>query len=243
MATYDNEKHDKIERYLAGDLDAGQRKSFEENLHKDKSLRRDLQLHKAVDATLADEKETALEKTLQGMRPAAKVRRISRLRSIAAALAFLIAGYFMYNLIFGGPAEADGPIAAWFEAGNMDVTELSAESDLLLSEGQDAYNAGKFSEALNKLEAYLQQEPTHESVRIFASRAAIADQQYEKALSLLTWFEGKSSLNIQEVTWLNALALSGLDRNEEARPLLDALKSTGDDEWKYKADGLYNAIY
>lgn len=216
------ERDERLERYLEGLMSSEERTAFESEIANNHDLQTELDLHKEVEATLADKGELALEATLRQMRPAKpKVRRLAPWVAAAASIALLIAIFVLWN---PSTDQNQNPVATYLSEEPMDLTVMGNQ-EATLSAAQTAYNNGDYTLSLRNLQDYLVENPNNESARIFAARAAIASNEYDEALALLEFFSGRSSLNTEQASWLEALALVGLERWSEAGPLLDALKN------------------
>ncbi|MCB0704636.1 MAG: hypothetical protein KDC34_04975 [Saprospiraceae bacterium] len=246
MANYDKDTNERIGDFLDGNLDSAGQKSFQEDLRKNKAIQSTLDLHKAVEETLSDKGEAALEATLRSMRKPTtqvKVRRIQpKWLAAAAAVAVLVVAFFLFRPT-DTPTALTGPIAAYFEPGQMEITQMGGNAEALLTEGQQAYNQADFPLALQKLQAYLAVDPEHENARLFAAKSAIASASFDQALNLLFYFDSISSLHTEEVTWLKALAYIGSNQPEKAKPLLSALQNGTDAKLKAQAEELYQELY
>ena len=238
---HNEQSHEQIDRYLDGELSGNEKQAFEAELSNNQALRKEVKLHRLVEEVIADKQEAALEATLRSMRPAASdpvVRKLWPQLAAAASAVVLVTAFFLFRGSSG--QEYTGP-QTYLSDEPMELTSMGGATGSL-SDGQEAYNAGNFDLAAEELSLFLVSNTDRQDVRLYAARAAIASEDYPQALTLLEYFEGRDHLAKEEVSWLNALALLGLERNQEALPMLEALESAADEEIREKATQLIDVL-
>lgn len=156
---------DKAERYLNGEMDAGERTEFESELSANAAFRKDLELYKSINKTMSGTpNENELRDTLQQMNKkyfagGALVKKGSfgKWLAVAASLILLISIGFYF--LFPVKPAAEKLYAEYAKHDVLNIEQRGSTTDSLATEAAGKFNDKKFIEALPLLQQYLQQRP------------------------------------------------------------------------------------
>jgi len=197
MSEYD---YDMISRYFEGEMNAEEKKAFEEQLQQDAALQNEVDLFRDVNETLKmklhpDENELAFRNSLEEMqgeyfKSGAKVVPFRQLRRwMAAAAAVIIIAVSMLIL---APWKKDlYKQYAYIEM--PPVAQRGTQADSLLSQATENFNNKKMAGSLPFFEAILRDDPQNSFVHYFYSIALLESGQIERSRNELAGlYEGTS---------------------------------------------------
>lgn len=229
------EQQRNIERYLAGEMNAGQQADFEQQLLINASLRHDLELHREVNAVLSDGDLLAFGQKLRAAaevyekeeaKTPSKVKRDRRWVRLAAAAVFVGGMVVAANLWFFPPASGEKLVERYLEPYEAHIQQRNPDSGIqesLFSQGLKAYEAESYPEAI----AFFQEELADNdfsNVHFYLGVSQLFTQQYneaEKQLSKVV--QDKNELFLAQAKWYLVLALLGQEKMEEAQHLLNEM--------------------
>lgn len=220
--------YDMISRYLDGEMNAEEKKAFEEQLQQDATLQKEVDLFREVNETLKmklhpDENELALLNSLEEMRgeyfkSGAKVVPFRQLRRwMAAAAAVIIVAVSMLIL---APWKKDlYKQYAYIEM--PPVAQRGTPADSLLRQATENFNNKKFAASLPFFEAILKDDPQNSFVHYFYSIALLENGQIEKSRTELAGLYEGTSLFKYDAAFYMALSYlresvpSGIEKNKD----------------------------
>jgi tetratricopeptide (TPR) repeat protein len=210
--------HELIERYLAGDMDPDTRAAFESRLEKEPELLHTLQTWRDVEETLRhslapDAQRDELKKTLHQLRPvitkqAPKVVRFNKSLIAIASLAAAVA-----LILFFGPWDED----LYQQYGVREMVspaERGTHADTLLAEAAHQFNHHHYEKAIVSLDKVLQQQPDNAYARYYRGLSYLENKQTAQARAdLESIYNGESVFKYEGAFYV---ALSYLkEKNEE----------------------------
>ncbi len=156
---------DKAERYLDGEMNAGERTEFESELSANAALRKDLELYNSINKTMSGTpNENELRDTLQQMNKkyfagggVVKKGLFKKWLAVAALLILLISIGFYF--LFPAKPSAEKLYAEYAKHDLLNIEQRGNTADPLATEAAGKFNNKEFIEALPLLQQYLQQHP------------------------------------------------------------------------------------
>lgn len=234
------DKFDRVEKYLAGTLNAEERKAFEQDLEEDETLKAELNLHKDLAETLKSEElhkfRNLLEKTNENWsNKTSEAKQISLMprvfAAIAAAILLLVLAYQF--ILRPTSISSDELFAANYTSYNMVLKERSGDAlSADLNEAIVAYNRQDYEQAADLFNRLYNQTPEQLSYQFYAAQAALSANRVEVAIeqfSRLLDQEGHPFL--EQSRWYLALAYLKKDALPEAKLLLQEIK---EGQYNYK---------
>jgi cytochrome c-type biogenesis protein CcmH/NrfG len=205
--------YDKISRYIDDEMDAGERKSFEEQLQHDAELRKETELYKEINDTLkyklqADEEEKGLRNTLEEMNDLhfgskAKIIPLKKYRLwIASAAA--IAVIAVLTMLWAPWKKDLYKQYAYIEM--PPVAERGVPADSLLKQGTSNFNEKKFKAASSSFEAILKNDPQNAYVQFYYAIALLESGQIEESRTEFTGLYNGASLFKYDAAFYMALS-------------------------------------
>jgi len=228
--------YERIERFLREEMDTAERADFERALAGDEALRRELRLHRELEATFGDSSYRQLRQAIdeeERRRADVPSRRrtppIGRWwMAIAASVLLLIA---VASVLWLRPSEPE-LFAEYFVPYPADAFRDGAET--ATPAYLEAYRQGRYAEAANTVEA-LPAEALTAPVRFYQAVALLADGRPSSAIPILDTLLRQPDIGglQQPVEWYLALALLADDRQPQA---LEALQRIADTPGHYRAE-------
>lgn len=219
-----------IESYIQGDMEASERKAFEERLNTEPELAEQYQVYeetwKSLKSSIQREAhESELKNSLQlasqayfakaGDTPVLKPKRPWYL-AVAAVVALLVAAVYVFNM--GSPQYSD--------YAQYDALSLSLRSDdpdaVLRKKAETAFNAGDYTASAN----YLKQiSDKNDSVKalFYLALSYIETGDYQLANTLLTELQNGTSVYKHRATWFRALCYLKQNKMDECKQLLEQI--------------------
>jgi predicted Zn-dependent protease len=213
--------YDMISRYIDGEMNAEEKKAFEELLQQDAALQKEVGLFRDVNETLKmklhpDENEQALRNSLEELRgeyfkTRSKVIPFKPLRRwLAAAAALIIIAATTLILVpwkkdlYKQYAYIEMPPAA----------QRGAPADSLLQQATEDFNHKKFTESLSSFEAILRDDPQNSFIHYFYAIALLGSGQVERSRNELKQVYNGNSLFRYDAAFY--MALSYLKEKDKA---------------------------
>ena len=204
--------YDIISRYLDGEMNAEEKKAFEEQLQRDAALQKEVDLYREVNETLKmklhpDENELALLNSMEEMRgeyfkPVAKVVPFKQLRRWIAAAAVVVV--LFGTLLIIAPWKKDlYRQYAYIEM--PPAAQRGIPADSLLRQATENFNNKKFAEALPSFEAILKEDPQNSFAHYYYAIALLESGQIEKSRNELAGLYDGASFFKYEAAFYMAL--------------------------------------
>ena len=199
--------HDMISRYLDGEMNGEELKTFEEQLQQDADLLKEVELVKELNETLQmklhpDENELALVDTMKEMRSeyfssdmvaeqlTAKIIPMQKRRWMMAAAAVFIA---VVMLTIWSPWKKEDLYQQYASIEMPGVAERGVPSDSLLKQATNKFNEKKFTDALPAFETILKGDPQNSYVHYYYAITLLESGETERSRNELTQlFNGTS---------------------------------------------------
>lgn len=230
-----------IEAYLEGRLDTNEAAEFEQRLAQDSELAAQLQLRQQMEAHLLHraelpafkEKLNTIGKDFFEHPPAVPYeanpeKQASKSWWILAALLLLgLLGYLAFFYFQPSQLQPDElynkAIAARME---LQLTQKSGTNELPVLDLQNAYNQGRFQEALPLLDLYLTANPTDNAVYLAKGISLLETGQINEAQHIFEKLQTGASLYQDAGTWYLALSYLKMKDLSEAKKALHAIPTS-----------------
>ena len=221
------EKYDRIDRYLRGELRGQELTAFQSLLDADPNFAGEVDLHRQVMEAIADVKSRELERVIEEVgREFDRESRSTRVRrffaAAAAATGLLLASVATIYMLYGS-----GPSPQMLAANNFEPYGLysnvrsGAATETGADKGFDAYAAQDYAEAIALFEAVRNAGNGTPEVTFFLANAYLTQGLYGKAEPLLqSLAESSGHLLTEQSEWYLALALLGQQQTDAAKALL-----------------------
>ena len=234
MSAFD---YDRISLYVDGGMTPEEQKAFEEEMHKDEALKKEVELYLEVNTSLKiqlhpDEGETALRTTLEEMndqyfssgKQKARVipfRPLNRWMAAAAAVLIIAAA----GILFWSPWKKD--LYKQYAYTEMpSVTERGEPGDSLLKEVTENFNNKKYSQTLSLFEAILKIDSQSVYIHYYYGIALQEDDQFEKSRTELTPLYTGHSLFKYEAAFYMALSYLKQKDKDSCREWLEKIPAS-----------------
>ena len=212
--------HDMINRYLEGEMNAGETTAFEEQMQQDADLKNTVELYREVNQILKmklhpGENEMALRSTFLEMhdqyfssetvaeQPKARIVPFPRSRWIAAAAAVCI-GIVM--LTIWSPWKKEGLYQQYASIQMPGVAERGVPADSLLKKATHQFNDKKFAEAVPLFETIVKKDPQNSFVQFYYAIALLESGQTDRSRQQLTLLYNGTSLFHYDAAFYMALS-------------------------------------
>lgn len=230
------ERSERIERYVSGQMTATEAKAFEAKVQADPSLAGEVALERDLLDSLTETDVRAFRRTVEEVhrrKREARVIPLASRRTWALAASFLVlvvAGYFvldsvlapspeaLYQAYFEVPAAEEFMDPAVFRSRTEEKAADGTPEEQALRNVAGLYRNRQYAEALAAMQAV---EPSNEEAYAYQLGILyLVNGQPQAALEQLAKVE---DANQSGALWYQALALLELDRPAEARVLLERL--------------------
>ena len=229
-----------IEQYLNGELKADELRSFEQQLKTDASLAESLRIYQMLNtempSLLAQQTNAAeFKKILQQSsakyfgKEEAKIVSFSSYKkywfAAAASLIIIITSVLLRQDKNHDELEL---YAQYASHETISLVSRDSDSQRVLADATNYYNAGDFAAAIPFLESALLKDSSNIKYQITLSRCYTETGAYEKAFSFLNTISAGESVYKYEAVWLKALALLKQKKNEDCISLLKSIPQQAD---------------
>ena len=240
---------ERIEQYLRGELSGVEREVFEEALSIDPELKKEYlfqkELFDAIGNPRYDHMETAIRQADQryfGEQPAQNgglLKAIPKGWWAAVAASILVGAFGLWWLLGVSQAPQYADLYEPFDPPTLFRGEavLEVPEDLLL--GLSFYEEGNFAEARKYLEPVVSENPDQFLAQLLLGVSWLELEDYPKAEAVLGTLSDTEGHTLQgPALWYLALSQWQLDKPVEAKASLDELISLQEGEWSHKAKTL-----
>lgn len=233
----DKNKH-LISKYLDGELNPLEARSFEEALSQDHELQEELDLYRDVDEALADtevlELRAQLDEIHEELSP--QIEKISRkssrrvLRYAVAASVAVVISLGTYSLFFK-KVNDNKIVSQFYKPYDVTLVNRSANSELtnILGDALYQYDNGNYREAITLFEEILDSDPEMMASHLYSGISFFELKEYVKAgNSFHKVIDHNDNLYIEQAEWYLGMVYMLTDQKEKARQQFrDIKKSEG----------------
>ncbi|MBE0641916.1 MAG: zf-HC2 domain-containing protein [Bacteroidales bacterium] len=231
-----------IPAYLEGELDNTERRAFEEEMGRNDLLRKEVELHQDVDASLSESDIIRLRAKLNsihtGMLDAGNEARVIRLKprhtllAVAAVAVLLVASVWVFNLLSNPSLTPDELYAMYYQPDDAVMVMRSGgqqgEGDLL-TEALRRYEQADYAGALK----LFKEDKSNLMVHFYSGLAYMEIEMFSEAIrSFQTILDDQQNLFLEQAQWYQGLCYIKIGRNDKARSVLQEL---GEANGPYKA--------
>jgi TolA-binding protein len=256
----DQDKYEKIEAYLRGDMAGEELRQFEKSLESDNALSSEVELFRNLDEALADEQALKLQKETLKLgetyfnkqeTTATPVRRLSVYRrplAIAASIALILSlGVLFWTLNSGGGSLTNEELyTAYYEPYAFSETVRGGdEPQNAYEEALSAIEQEDYAAAIGLLQTHLTEQPSDMRATFALATSYLETDPprwSEAAASYQTVIEDGNSLMVNQAKWYLALIYIKQGETGQAKPLLQALQSSADKKLAQQAEGILKEL-
>lgn len=233
--TMDEHIEDRIEAYLAGQMDPQARSAFEVQLAADPNLQAEVDLHGKLMGAIETEmlrRELRLIHVAQVNEADTGGRRIAfrpgwKTLAVAASVALLVG---LGWLLTPRQPSDEALFAAHFSPAPGLPTTLGLSDSPQFDEGMISYKLGAYAASRTTWQPLIEQQPNNDTLRFFFGASYLAENQTTAAIDYLEPLIGKSGSAWQaSAQWYTALAHLRNGEKAKARPLLESLSAVPGD--------------
>ena len=229
--------------YLDGKLTAEERQSFELRLSKNPELAEEIDdlksLEKGLHAAGMEDLLAEMDRWESEMTSMqSKTQMWSRYYAVAAVLTLILVPAIWF--FSSQKPTSEELFLAYYEPYEELLTSRSNTSDsitVLLNDGLNAYNQGKYRECSDMLKSYLNLNPQDHKVALYLAIAQLEIDQKEEAEANFVRAQ-QDPVFKQQAQWYQALSYLKFSESEKAKALLEAISSTGGHYRKVEAQKL-----
>jgi tetratricopeptide (TPR) repeat protein len=234
-----------IPAYLEGEMDNTERLAFEEEMRRNDLLRKEVELHREVDASLSESDIIRLRASLNsihaGMLEAGEDSRVIRLKprhtllAVAAVAVLLIASVWIFSVLRNPSLSPEDLYAMYYQPDDavmvMRSGGESGEGDLL-TEALRRYEQADYAGALELFKA----DKSNLMVHFYSGLAYMEIEMFSEAIrSFQTILDDQQNLFVEQAQWYQGLCYIKTGRNDKARAVLQDLAATNG-PYKAKVD-------
>ena len=202
---------DKIERYLGGEMEPGERTDFEAELSLNEELRNDFELYNSINKTMsAPPNENELRETLQQMNKkyfageaVVKTGAFKKWLAVAASLVLLISVGFYF--LFPSKPSTEKLYAEFAVHDVLTIQQRGSADDSLAAEAAGKFNDKHYHEALPLLQKYLQQKPADIQVKFSLAVCYLETGAYPGAEKIFMETATGQTAYAEAAKWYQAL--------------------------------------
>ena len=220
-----NKNRHLISKYLEGELDALTAFRFEEDLKNNPGLQEELNLHKKVDAALADTELMELRMQLREIHdqlapdiyksPKPQFKRITRI-AVAASLA-LVLGLSTVNHFWLRSSQKI--VQKYYQP--YEITSINRSGSIIedrtLRSALELYQSQKYYEAVILFEKALESNPNKMTTQLYSGISYFEIAEYVKAMkSFSKVIEHNDNLYIEQAKWYLGLCYIKMEEKEKA---------------------------
>lgn len=228
-----------MERYLANDLNPGEKKAFEDKIRSDQELAEKVALYQSLSEELRsrfsrEQDEQRLRESLQAISNAEITKRSAHVISFqwyhwaaAASIALLAIAWF-YTTTATLPEYAQ---YAFHES--LSLTERG-EDDSLKHHAESAFNAAKYPEAIHLFNTLLKTDPDNVELQLYKGISLLELNRHQEAEAIFLAIKNSTTIYRDKAIWY--LALSALKQKDynSCKAYLHQLSPDSEDHSKAK---------
>ena len=212
---------EKIERYLADEMEPQERQDFELQLQTNEELKNTMQLYNSINTTMKEEDVSAGEKelsqTLEQMNrryilTGGKIRKLSFKKLLAAAAALLVLVFSIVYYINSGKLTPEKLYIAYAEHSSLQVQLRGTAADSLAETAALKFNKKNYYEALPLLQEYLRHEPEDIQMKFSLATCYLELDKYSDAEKIFSEIAAGQSAYTASAGWY--LALTSLKQKD-----------------------------
>lgn len=233
-------RYEEIEAYLSGTLQESAQAAFTARLEEDRTLAKEVRLHREIAQVLGDKQALEMSALLQSVlhpKQGRSARFIPLFYRMAVAAVFLVS--MTVALFLLRPPQAQRLYSQYHQTYPLFLVERSATAagQNTLETAVHAYEAGQYQTAATSFEALRQMEPEHAGYQFYAAICRLENKEPDIAIQQLEAFlQGPTNQYTETARWYLALAYLKTKQPEKAKTALQQLKESGGDYTDTAAD-------
>ncbi len=227
MKTHEEQKLNRVDRYLHGDMSAEEKNVFERQLKEDPELAELLELQKELSDVLLDQEAQEFAGVLEdvydtysGNRKRSLWRRpVYRVTGIAATVLILLgSGYVIRERVNKLPVNR-AIVAKYYRPYHVPVNYRSPEGtlDATFRKAVEQYNNKKYDEAISLFEQVLKEDTTRMDANLMNGLSNFEVHHYNKADSSFNKIiKNRDNLYLQQAQWYLGFCFLMTNQNDKA---------------------------
>ncbi len=241
---------DKAERYLNGEMSAGERTEFESELSANAALRKDLELYNSINKAMSGTpNENELRDTLQQMNKkyfaggaVVKKGSFKKWLAVAASLVLLVSIGFYFLLPSKPSVEKLYAEYAVHEPLSISQRENTDDlkADLLATEAEGFYYNKKYKEALPVLQQYFERRPNDLQAKFALGICNLELSRYPEAEKIFAAMTSGQTAYVETAKWY--LVLTALKQKDMEKCKAQAKNITASSPYFTKAKALLEKL-
>jgi len=225
----DVQRIEEIENYLQGKLSKKKQEVFESRLNQDSKLKEEVALHQKMMRGLQELSfREELDKAYSDRHGKSKGRsnwRNKKSISIAASIVFMIVAVWLLYPENGSSLEKE-LVEVSYDPGLP--TSLGLSDQLDFGEGMNAYKTKDYKQAKSYWQPLLVENPSNDTLLYYLAQIELIEKQFEPAAEKLRAIgQEKASVFKEKATWYLAISYLRMNKQEEAKVLLNYILTEG----------------
>jgi tetratricopeptide (TPR) repeat protein len=226
-----------FEDYLTNELDEGQKANFEKRLKEDNDFREAFELYQSTSHFLsykfsnAQEREdfkrnlSKISESYSGTNKVAlhKTRYFKPWKLAIAASLLVIMGVFYSQWFSSSPQYQD-----FAQYPQISLT-VRGDSNALISEAEQRFNAQNYSEAIPLFKRILQNKPENLEIQLYLAIALVENEDFGEADSIFNALLNSSSVYLNQVRWYAALSQLKQENYNASKSLLQQIPADAEE--------------
>ncbi len=222
---------EEIENYLAGEMNADEKKAFESALEANQTLVAALKSQKESHGLVEMYARTAIQSKVKSIYDAKKSEESKRnsgfsVMKIAASLALLLVAGTLY-FYFGSMYNPSYLANEAFEPYPNRFRTLGENDNSDFMKGLDAYDEQDYGQAIALLSKIEPENEKYIDAQFYLGVANLGSEQYQNALAPLKFVVTSESLYEGSANWYLCLVYLQLDQEENAKDILRSIAAKG----------------
>ena len=255
-----NEKNNRIEEYLDGNMSEKESKEFQNAMQEDSKLANDVSIVKEVNQTISQNRKLKeFQKQLdslndtyfpmeeenhqsQGVVRQLPRRNLRRWLVAASILILVVSSIFVWTSHNNG-VDSTTLFAAHYEPYGLGQRGNDSNLNELEQKAAFVYNNNNFTEATPLFEELIQIDPSNEKNILRLGSAYLSTNQSQKAVDAFQKIiSNPQSALVQTAQWYQALAYLQLENDSAAKSILNTLANSGNRTYPAKAKALLKSL-
>ena len=255
-----NEKNNRIEEYLDGNMSEKESKEFQNAMQEDSKLANDVSIVKEVNQTISQNRKLKeFQKQLdslndtyfpmeeenhqsQGVVRQLPRRNLRRWLVAASILILVVSSIFVWTSLNNG-VDSTTLFAAHYEPYGLGQRGNDSNLNELEQKAAFVYNNNNFTEATPLFEEIIQIDTSNEKNILRLGSAYLSTNQSQKAVDTFQKIiSNPQSALVQTAQWYQALAYLQLENDSAAKSILNTLANSGNRTYPAKAKALLKSL-
>ena len=215
------EELEKIDRYLSGEMDAGEQAAFSAQMESDPVLKAQVAearlLFLGIKESALRTELDAFHKELPQKQKTGTTRTMFSNKTWLAAASIILLALVSFLWIYNRDANEEKLFAKYYEADPGLMTTMGVSEDYEFNRGMVDYRSGKYTEAIKRWEPIAAAQPLRDTLQYFLGVAHLAAGNTASAITYLNKLVLSESAFKEDAYWYLGLAKLKAGEKEEAK--------------------------